>query len=111
MAMIRSSLAFPAFARSASFASSRSKPDFGLVFDIDGVIVRGKRVLPFAPDAFRMLLDPKTGAFRVPTVFLTNAGNSLRKTKADQLSEWLRVEVSDPWQVISSPFHSPFDYR
>ena len=31
--------------------------------------------------------------FRVPTVFVTNAGNSMRKKKAQQLSEWLQVPV------------------
>ena len=29
------------------------EPDFGILFDIDGVIVRGKNVLPFAPQAFK----------------------------------------------------------
>lgn len=66
--------------------------NFGLLFDIDGVIVRGRKVLPFAPEAFRMLLDNQ-GNFRVPTVFVTNAGNALRHDKAQQLSNWLGVEV------------------
>ena len=29
------------------------EPDFGILFDIDGVIVRGKNVLPNAPHAFQ----------------------------------------------------------
>ncbi len=33
---------------------SRSPPDFGLFFDIDGVIVRGKKLLPHAKEAFRV---------------------------------------------------------
>ena len=44
------------------------------------------------------------GKFRVPTVFVTNAGNTLRQTKADQLSEWLKVEVHEDQVVLS---HSP----
>ena len=28
-------------------------PDFGILFDIDGVIVRGKNILPSAPYAFQ----------------------------------------------------------
>lgn len=67
--------------------------NFGLLFDIDGVIVRGRKVLPFAPEAFRLLVDDK-GKFRIPTVFVTNAGNSLRHNKALQLSEWLGIEVN-----------------
>jgi ribonucleotide monophosphatase NagD (HAD superfamily) len=62
------------------------------MFDIDGVIVRGRKVLPFAPDAFRRLVDSK-GQFRVPTVFVTNGGNMLRHDKAMQLSNWLGIDV------------------
>ena len=35
------------------------------------------------------------GKFRVPTVFVTNAGNTLRKKKAEQLTTWLGVEVNE----------------
>uniref|UniRef100_A0A2P2I1D4 Cat eye syndrome critical region protein 5-like n=1 Tax=Hirondellea gigas TaxID=1518452 RepID=A0A2P2I1D4_9CRUS len=78
-------------------------PNFGLLFDIDGVIVRGRDVLPTAPAAFRKLLD-KHGRFRVPTVFVTNAGNALRNEKAEQLSHWLNLEIDED-QVIMA--HSP----
>ena len=52
-------------------------PSFGVLFDIDGVICRGSRVLPQAQKAFKYLTNNK-GEFKVPTVFVTNAGNSLR---------------------------------
>ena len=52
-------------------------PSFGVLFDIDGVICRGSRVLPQAQTAFKYLTNEK-GKFKVPTVFVTNAGNSLR---------------------------------
>ena len=81
-----------------------SVPNFGILFDIDGVIVRGRRVLPFAPEAFTKLVDQKTGKFRVPAVFLTNAGNSLRQEKADKLSDWLNVEITEDQVVMA---HSP----
>ena len=83
---------------------AHSVPNFGILFDIDGVIVRGRRVLPFAPDAFKRLVDPSTGKFRIPSVFLTNAGNSLRQEKADKLSDWLNVEVTEDQVVMA---HSP----
>ena len=44
--------------------------------------------------AFFRLVD-NNGQFRVPTVFVTNAGNTLRKKKADQLSTWLGVEIEE----------------
>lgn len=69
-----------------------SGPSFGLLFDIDGVIVRGKNVIPTVPEAFRRLIDSE-GKFRVPTVFVTNAGNALRHAKAHQLTEWLGIKV------------------
>ncbi len=68
-------------------------PHFGLFFDIDGVIVRGRELLPSAKEAFQLLTDKK-GKFWVPTLFVTNAGNTMRQNKASQLSEWLDIEVS-----------------
>ncbi|XP_053324585.1 haloacid dehalogenase-like hydrolase domain-containing 5 [Spea bombifrons] len=78
-------------------------PTFGLLFDIDGVLVRGKTPIPAARKAFQKLLDSK-GEFVVPVVFVTNAGNCLRQTKADQLSQILGVPISQH-QVMMS--HSP----
>lgn len=71
----------------------QSEPSFGLLFDIDGVLVRGKTPIPAAKRAFQKLVDAK-GQFLVPVVFVTNAGNCLRQKKADQLSHILGVPVS-----------------
>ncbi|KAL4227160.1 Haloacid dehalogenase-like hydrolase domain-containing 5 [Mactra antiquata] len=79
------------------------KVDFGFLFDIDGVIVRGKKLLPSAKDAFRMLID-ENGKFKVPVLFVTNAGNTLRQNKAKALSEWLDIEIVADQVVMS---HSP----
>jgi len=84
--------------------SLRSSPNFGLMFDIDGVIVRGKAVLPNAPEAFELLVDRSTGNWMVPTIFVTNAGNTLRQEKADKLSSWLNVPVTEDQVVMA---HSP----
>uniref|UniRef100_A0A668VR70 Uncharacterized protein n=1 Tax=Oreochromis aureus TaxID=47969 RepID=A0A668VR70_OREAU len=77
------------------------QPRFGLLFDIDGVLVRGRMPIPAATKAFEKLVNSQ-GQFVVPVVFVTNAGNCLRQTKADQLSHILGVPVN---QVIMS--HSP----
>ena len=56
------------------------------------MIVRGRKVLPGAKKAFQLLTN-KNGKFWVPTIFVTNAGNCLRQKKANQLTEWLELEV------------------
>jgi len=86
-----------------NFSSQGSEPSFGLLFDIDGVIVRGKKVIPKVPETFKKLID-SAGEFRIPTVFLTNAGNGLTSDKAKQLSEWLNIKVTEENVVMA---HSP----
>ncbi|XP_026996613.1 haloacid dehalogenase-like hydrolase domain-containing 5 [Tachysurus fulvidraco] len=81
----------------------KNEPCFGLLFDIDGVLVRGKTPIPAAKKAFHKLVD-SNGQFIVPVVFVTNAGNCLRQKKADQLSHILGVPISQD-QVMMS--HSP----
>ncbi|KAM9343680.1 haloacid dehalogenase-like hydrolase domain-containing 5 [Pholidichthys leucotaenia] len=83
--------------------NNKPQPRFGLLFDIDGVLVRGKMPIPAAKKAFEKLVDSQ-GQFVVPVVFVTNAGNCLRQTKADQLSHILGVSITQE-QVIMS--HSP----
>ncbi|NWW20468.1 HDHD5 hydrolase, partial [Falcunculus frontatus] len=78
-------------------------PSFGFLFDIDGVLVRGKTPIPAARAAFQKLVNSQ-GQFLVPVVFVTNAGNCLRQKKADQLSQLLGVPISQD-QVMMS--HSP----
>ncbi|KXZ41884.1 hypothetical protein GPECTOR_252g631 [Gonium pectorale] len=60
------------------------------VFDIDGVLIRGKRVLPEALDA----LTTPDGRWRYPVVFMTNGGGVCEARKAAQLTEWLRAPVT-----------------
>ncbi|XP_038137739.1 haloacid dehalogenase-like hydrolase domain-containing 5 [Cyprinodon tularosa] len=84
-------------------SGNKPQPRFGLLFDIDGVLVRGRMLIPAAKAAFEKLVDSQ-GQFVVPVVFVTNAGNCLRQTKADQLSHILGVPITQD-QVIMS--HSP----
>jgi len=79
---------------------------FGLLLDIDGVICRGRQVLPGAIEAFHMLMD-KQGRFRVPTVFVTNASNTLRANKSKQLGDKLGIKIR-PEQMILA--HSPLRF-
>ncbi|XP_073477676.1 haloacid dehalogenase-like hydrolase domain-containing 5 [Aquarana catesbeiana] len=79
-------------------------PTFGLLFDIDGVLVRGRNPIPGAAEAFRRLLG-RDGRLAVPVVFVTNAGNCLRQERAKELSRVLGIEVSHDQVILS---HSPF---
>ncbi|XP_066529246.1 haloacid dehalogenase-like hydrolase domain-containing 5 isoform X2 [Hoplias malabaricus] len=87
----------------SSSSNGKTEPNFGLLFDIDGVLVRGRTPIPAAKKAFQKLVD-SSGQFVVPVVFVTNAGNCLRQKKADQLSHILDVPISQD-QVMMS--HSP----
>ncbi|XP_051011217.1 haloacid dehalogenase-like hydrolase domain-containing 5 [Acomys russatus] len=89
--------------RGYSEGRAESPPTFGFLFDIDGVLVRGHRVIPAALEAFSKLVNSQ-GQLRVPVVFVTNAGNILQQGKAKDLSALLGCKV-DPDQVILS--HSP----
>jgi len=65
---------------------------YGICFDIDGVVARGLSPIPEAIEAFKMLCDEKTGRPKVPFVFLTNGFNSAH-VKAQRLQNWLPCEV------------------
>uniref|UniRef100_A0A672ZEE7 Haloacid dehalogenase-like hydrolase domain-containing 5 n=1 Tax=Sphaeramia orbicularis TaxID=375764 RepID=A0A672ZEE7_9TELE len=72
----------------------------GVLFDVDGVLVRGGSLIPAARRAFRKLLDSNNN-FLFPVVFVTNAGSCQRHQKADQLSRLLDVQIT-PDQVVLS---------
>lgn len=86
-----------------------TKPKFGLLFDIDGVIVRGKQVLSPVRESFKQLRGDN-GKFRVPTLFVTNSGNSLCRQKAADLSEWIGFEVAESQVVLAHTPLQMFDY-
>ncbi|XP_074533798.1 haloacid dehalogenase-like hydrolase domain-containing 5 isoform X1 [Halichoeres trimaculatus] len=92
-----------ATSRSYTHCPPQGPNSFGLLFDIDGVLVRGRTPIPAAKQCFRNLVD-SNGKYKMPVVFVTNAGNCMRQTKAEHLSHLLDVEVS-PDQVMLS--HSP----
>jgi hypothetical protein len=68
------------------------KPNYGFIFDIDGVLLRGKQLLPRTKACIN-LLTKEDGKFKVPTIFLTNAGNELKSSKSTKLSNLLGVKV------------------
>ncbi|XP_061788757.1 haloacid dehalogenase-like hydrolase domain-containing 5 [Nerophis lumbriciformis] len=88
---------------SSRCAASRQRA--GLLFDVDGVLVRGGSLIPAARRAFRKLLDQNNN-FLFPVVFVTNAGSCQRQHKAQQLSRLLDVQIA-PEQVVLS--YSPLE--
>jgi ribonucleotide monophosphatase NagD (HAD superfamily) len=82
------------------FQDLTQKPNFGIIFDIDGVLLRGKTPIPSAKAAITTLMDETNEQFIVPTVFCTN-GFGLPEVKAATLTEKLGVPVS-PDQIVMS---------
>jgi len=65
---------------------------YGICFDIDGVVARGWTPVAEAVEAFQMLCEEKSGRPKVPFVFLTNGFGSAH-SKAERLRNWLKCEV------------------
>ena len=72
------------------FATAR-KPtiDLGIAFDIDGVLIKGKTVLPQAQRVIKTLYNA-----RIPYIFLTNGGGVSEQSKAHELTTKLGIEVA-----------------
>ncbi|KAK6177275.1 hypothetical protein SNE40_015404 [Patella caerulea] len=75
-------------------------PDFGILFDVDGVLARGSTPLDPAVRAIERLKDCD-GNLRVPVAYVTNATNRSHD-KAAQISKWFNMPVS-PENVIHAP--------
>ena len=88
--------------RGCSSRCSRTAAPVGVVFDIDGVLLQGKLVIPGAAEALARLR-----AAAVPHVFVTNGGGRSEGRKASQLAALLGggPEVASAAQVCLA--HSP----
>ncbi|OAY74316.1 Uncharacterized protein ACMD2_01482, partial [Ananas comosus] len=93
------------FRRSYSQLHPQSeRPSFGIAFDIDGVVLRGRTPIGGSPQALRRLYGDD-GTLKIPFLFLTNGGGVTESKRALELSELLGVHIS-PVQVVQG--HSPF---
>ena len=61
---------------------------YGVVFDIDGVLLRGSNTISGASQVLQRLEDD-----RVPYVIMTNGGGYTEQYKAEALSEKLNMPV------------------
>ena len=77
--------------KSSSILGNQNKltfPTVGVVFDIDGVLVRGRKVIKSAKDAINKLETHK-----VPFMYLTNSGCETEEHKAQSLEKHLGIMV------------------
>jgi HAD superfamily hydrolase (TIGR01456 family) len=85
-------------------AAAASLP-YGFAFDIDGVLLRGKEVLPQALRAMSKLYTPDKTTPRIPLAFLTNGGGMTERRKAHQLEQLLGVNIHADQVILS---HTPY---
>lgn len=74
--------------------------NYGVVLDVDGVLVRGSKVIPQALPALQMLHDAS-----IPVLFVTNSGNVTEAIKAERLSEQLGFDIREDQVILS---HTPW---
>lgn len=79
--------------------SRRFASTFGVVFDVDGVLLRGKAPIPGAREVIEELQRDD-----VPFAIMTNGGGYLEEKKATQISQILGVDVSPSLVCVS---HTP----
>ncbi|KAF5467182.1 hypothetical protein F2P56_017035 [Juglans regia] len=84
--------------------SKHERSSFGIAFDIDGVVLRGRVPIGGSPQALRRLYG-ESGALKVPFIFLTNGGGIPESRRAIELSDLLGVYIL-PSQVVQG--HSSF---
>uniref|UniRef100_A0A6N2M0V3 Uncharacterized protein n=1 Tax=Salix viminalis TaxID=40686 RepID=A0A6N2M0V3_SALVM len=85
-------------------SEQKRRSSFGIAFDIDGVLLRGKDPIGGSPQALRRLYGD-SGNLNVPFLFLTNGGGIPESRRANELSELLGVKIV-PSQVLQG--HSSF---
>ncbi|KAH9122283.1 hypothetical protein LEN26_010322 [Aphanomyces euteiches] len=80
-------------------AAKTLKKQLGVVFDVDGVLLRGKVPIPGAKDVLQHLKDTKT-----PFAIMTNGGGVPEAKKAEQLSDILKFDIPASQLCLS---HTP----
>ncbi|KAM9967563.1 hypothetical protein ACTFIW_001647 [Dictyostelium discoideum] len=77
---------------------------FGIVFDIDGVLMRDGVIIPNATQALKLLEDKETSEPKIPYIFMTNNGGFTEEEKANKISKVLQYNIpSDKVMVAHTP--------
>ena len=82
--------------RASAQIMSKGLPEFGFVFDIDGVLIRGWDVLPNAKTSLKKVHDSG-----VPYLFVTNNGMDTEDERATILSEQFDIPVTNKSMVLN----------
>lgn len=82
----------------------KAAKDMAFVFDIDGVLVHGDRLIPEGQRALEILNGDNELGIKIPHIFLTNGSGKPEQARVDQLSKILHQPISTE-QFIQS--HTP----
>lgn len=82
----------------------KAAKDMAFVFDIDGVLVHGDRLIPEGKRVLEILNGDNELGIKIPHIFLTNGSGKPEKARVDQLSKILHSPISTD-QFIQS--HTP----
>jgi len=80
-------------------STGNKPPAFAFVFDIDGVLLQGERVLPPAKRALALLEGQNSLGIKIPYIFLTNGGGVTESDRCKKLTKQLGVQIN-PRQYI-----------
>ncbi|ODV89925.1 hypothetical protein CANCADRAFT_147776 [Tortispora caseinolytica NRRL Y-17796] len=94
-----------AFSQCVNRRKSLDPTSLAFAFDIDGVLVRGKRALDHGRQAIQHL-----NSVKVPYILLTNGGGKTERARTEELSRLLETDIPEHILVQShTPIRSLFD--
>ena len=89
----------------------RAAKDMAFVFDIDGVLVHGDRLIPEGQRALEILNGDNELGIKIPHIFLTNGSGKPEVARIDQLSKILHQPISIEQFIQShTPMRALSDY-
>lgn len=100
------------FSTSSSTLSTNLPPHrVGFVFDIDGVLKKGRQALPEAIKALQFLNGHNKYKVKIPFVLLTNGGGDSEVERAKLLSRDLKTKISPTQVVLSTSILYKLQYK
>ncbi|KZM27047.1 uncharacterized protein EKO05_0004999 [Ascochyta rabiei] len=85
--------------------------DMAFVFDIDGVLVHGDRLIPEGKRTLEILNGDNELGIKIPHIFLTNGSGKLEGPRCQQLSNILKNPIStDQFIQSHTPMRALADY-